>query len=479
MKKCLKHALFSSAVITCCFFVFVWTCQAKDSKAGQPSAAEWTILIFMNGDNNLEPDALINFRQLAAVGSTDAVNVIVQFDRIAKYARTTPNWSQTLRFRITKGMEPVPANALEDIGEANMGDGAVLSDFVKWGKERFPAKRYMLIIWDHGQGWRLFTANLIERQRNIIRSRALPVQDSVASLRAASVLLRSSNGVASAQGQTAAFRSAPGAPFRSASNDETNQDVLYNREISDALKAVFDAQKLEILGFDACLMSMIETAYAFRNVAHFLVASEELEPGLGWRYDDWLAKLIDNPTQDARALAKMTVETYQATYTNPRNNDPATTLAAIDLSNLNDLGSAVSSLSSLLIARMDTELRAIIEARAAISTYAPGYAFYHVDLAQFLKELASRTKDPDIQSHARTVTSLISASVIANYAGLERLGTYGSNGIAVYFPRSKSEYVGDPFSEGGYEKDNHYYPVEFVEREKWADLLHEYWNRVP
>src|SRR5271170_114818 len=77
--------------------------------------AKWTILIFMNGDNNLEPDALLNFGQLANVGSNQDVNVIVQFDRIAKYAHTQPDWPQTLRFRVTKGMQPLPRNALQDI----------------------------------------------------------------------------------------------------------------------------------------------------------------------------------------------------------------------------------------------------------------------------------------------------------------------------------------------------------------------------
>ena len=39
---------------------------------------KWTILIFMNADNNLEPDGLLNFNQLARVGSNDSINVIVQ-----------------------------------------------------------------------------------------------------------------------------------------------------------------------------------------------------------------------------------------------------------------------------------------------------------------------------------------------------------------------------------------------------------------
>ena len=56
-------------------------------------------------------------------------------------------------------MEPLPANAVEDLGEVNMGDGKALGDFITWGIQQYPAKRYMLVIWDHGQGWRLFLSD--------------------------------------------------------------------------------------------------------------------------------------------------------------------------------------------------------------------------------------------------------------------------------------------------------------------------------
>src|SRR5258708_2083255 len=98
--------------------------------AGQTPAkvADWTVLVFMNGDNNLEKDALINFEQMARIGSTDRVHIIVQFDRIAKYAHTSPvDWSQTLRFRVAKDTQPQPNQAVADMGELNMGDEKVLA----------------------------------------------------------------------------------------------------------------------------------------------------------------------------------------------------------------------------------------------------------------------------------------------------------------------------------------------------------------
>src|SRR5947207_3029087 len=123
------------------------------SALSTPPKARWTVMVFMNADNNLEPDALVNFEQMAKIGSTADVNVVVQLDRIDGYAETVPDWTRTLRFRIEKDMQPIPRYAIEDIGEADMGDTATLHDFVSWSKRRFPAERYILIIWDHGQGW--------------------------------------------------------------------------------------------------------------------------------------------------------------------------------------------------------------------------------------------------------------------------------------------------------------------------------------
>lgn len=457
-------------------------CCGRCSATTPNPIAEWTFLIFMNGDNNLEPDALINFRQMARVGSTDKVNVVVQFDRIGKDAHTQPDWTQTLRFRVTKGMEPLPANAVEDIGEANMGDGKTLADFVTWGKKKYPAKKYMLVIWDHGQGWRIFVSSLLERQRSLLKTRGSLIANSLASLRSASVQLRNGSGLATTDGQTAPFRSAPGDSYRSASNDETDKDVLYNREIEDALKTILGGHKLDVIGFDACLIAMVETAYAFRDVALYMVGSEELEPGLGWNYEDLLRDVIASPSRDAAALAKAVTESYRRTYTDPNMSAISggqTTLSAIDLSKIQPLATSLSLLCDTLMSNLAVELQLIVAARVATSTYAPGYEFHHVDLYRLMGQLAARTVNATVRAQAQTVQSQLTGAVIANYAGSERQGTYGSQGLAIYFPSSQHDHLTDPYSEGGYEKSNQLFPVEFVQRERWTDFLHAMWKRVP
>jgi hypothetical protein len=67
-------------------------------------------------------------------------------------------------------MSPKPESAIEDLGEANMGDGNVLGEFVRWSMFNYPAERYMLVLWDHGDGWRfLDTLAIVAGPRRLWR----------------------------------------------------------------------------------------------------------------------------------------------------------------------------------------------------------------------------------------------------------------------------------------------------------------------
>src|SRR5262249_455391 len=126
------------------------------------TSAEWTIMVFMNGDNNLELYAIKDFLEMAAINYNPLVNVVVQLDRIPGETDAYGDWENTLRFKLTQGMTPTEENALSPQEsklpkgkEINMGDPAALSSFVEWAQKKYPANRYMLVIWDHGDGWRL------------------------------------------------------------------------------------------------------------------------------------------------------------------------------------------------------------------------------------------------------------------------------------------------------------------------------------
>ena len=144
------------------------------------------------------------------------------------------------------------------------------------------------------------------------------------------------------------FRTAIGSPFRSISFDETDKDKLYNQEIQLHLQQVLKGEKLDLIGFDACLMAMVETAYAMRDVAGTFAASEELVPGTGFQYDEWLNLLISNPQMDGRALGKVLVDSFEQRYgtaTEFRDPNPLTTLSAVDLTKLDQLAATITTLS--------------------------------------------------------------------------------------------------------------------------------------
>lgn len=465
-------------------FIIFFPSQCKSNSFASPTSptqqAEWTLMFYVDADNNLEEDALIDFNEMARVGSTDQVNVVVQMDRIGKYVPQTdtryPFWTDTLRFRITKGMKPAPENALKDrIGEANMGDGKTLADFVSWSKKMFPARRYALIIWDHGQGWR----------------GVLPPTEAVRAMATQSGLDPLSQPLVGDMRLGFPFRTPIGSPYRSLSYDETNKDKLYNREIQDSLKNILKEEKLDLLGFDACLMAMLETAYAMRDVAKVFVGSEELEPGSGWQYDEWLDMLVNNPKMDGQALGKVLVDSFRNAYGATENKEAnrTTTLSAVDLSKVNQLADATTVLSKSLIQKFSSEKENIKAARDECFVYAPDALgdkhdyFLHIDLARFCERLIVHVRDQDLKKQAKVVRDLIEASVLRNYAGADRLGSFGSNGLAVYFPPDGATYCKDFLTEGGYENSRTKpgqpappFPVEFVETHYWADFLHVYFD---
>ena len=120
---------------------------------GTPATREWTYMVYLDGDNNLEAAAVNDFLEMSSVGSTSQVAVVAQMDRITGYDTTYDNWTDTRRFYVTNGMTPTAANGTS-IGEANMGAEATLVAFVQWAMATYPANHYALMLWDHGSGWR-------------------------------------------------------------------------------------------------------------------------------------------------------------------------------------------------------------------------------------------------------------------------------------------------------------------------------------
>src|SRR5215467_7754233 len=106
---------------------------------------QWTIMVYLAGDNNLDSAGVADLQEMKTIGSTEQVAVVAQFDRSG--AKQTTN-----RYALRKG-STLAEDLVTSLGETNTGDPAVLRDFVTWAATTHPAQHYLLVIWNHGSGW--------------------------------------------------------------------------------------------------------------------------------------------------------------------------------------------------------------------------------------------------------------------------------------------------------------------------------------
>jgi hypothetical protein len=425
---------------------------APASAATQPHRA-WTVMVYMNAKNNLESDALENFLEMASVGSTREVALVTELGRPAQhYSEDYGGWSGVRRFYVTHGSTPTAEAAIMDLATAglstDMASGKTLGEFVEWGRATLQADHYLLIIWNHGQGWR----DQFATSRAVREAAAQRAQHAPPPVRGPA--------------------SRPTASFRSVSYDEDTGHVLYNRDIQDTLAAL---PPLEVIGFDACLMSMLETAYALRQVASYMVASEELEPAAGWPYGQWFKKLTTQPKIGPRSLASLLVHEYRLRY----GDTYKTTLSAIDLQKVSSLAKALSVLSDAVDAKLEREMTPLAAARGSCRAYGEDAGLhFSVDLRRVLDRYAAATQDSGLKEKTAGAIVALEQIVVANYTSIRLKDEFGSAGISIYFPESKTSFEADAPASHGYLADNASWPVEFVQKESWARLLRDY-LRVP
>jgi hypothetical protein len=211
--------------------------------------------------------------------------------------------------------------------------------------------------------------------------------------------------------------------------DDDAKDFLDNLEmkkvVSGAAKLL--KRKLDILGMDACLMSMVEVGYQLRVGAMFTVGSEETEPLDGWPYDTILAELAKKPEMNAKDLSTLIVNKYLASY-----DRDSVTQSACDLSKADALANAVTGLASALKAKLgDTTVKqAILTARAQSQAYdVPD----NIDLVDFCSLLQQAAVESTITDRCKEVISAATHGYLVAQ-GFKGAGLKDSHGVAIYFP---------------------------------------------
>jgi len=445
-------------VLAVALIALIFTCTLPRRRAA------WTLMVYLNGDNDLEEFIRRDFEELARVGSTQDVNIVVQYDGSGmgecrdNLEPDEETWPETLRFRITKGMSPRRRYAYENLCEKDMADGATLGAFVKHSVAAYPAERYALIMVGHGWGPRLLFAPLV---RSVGVANPDPNKCSLQFLTDANRRVP---------------RSVPLNAYRTGSNDNFppgGRKLLFNRDMAESVKAALGTLKLDLLVFDECAMGMIETGYAMRKIADVMVASEELVPGDGIPIRGWLNALVLMPRMPARTLASLIVRTYQAKYflTNY-------TMSAYDLREMTSLARAISALSTALAADLQGQWSAVFAARKECLEYGIESKMHHIDLERFCFRLALKTNSWKVRVLALEVIAHLRGARIANGPSALSAWCWGSHGLAIYFPSDALTYCQDGLTQCGYEPTNKYFPVEFVDDSTWSHFLHEYYSIV-
>ncbi len=219
----------------------------------KPSTGEsWTVMVYMCG-STLEEDYGRASEVLGGMmyDLPENVNVLVETGGSRAWHLDGVYSDYIQDFEIQK-------NGIRLVNQktsASMGDSSTLKSFLKWGIENYPAEHYISVIWNHGGG---------------------PV-----------------GGVAY--------------------DSKDNYNSLSLKELTSALSGL--SEKLDIIGFDASLMSNLETAASISLYADYMVASEDLIPMSGWDYKGLFEYISENPSAPAAEVGKVICDGVMAIAT--------------------------------------------------------------------------------------------------------------------------------------------------------------------
>ncbi len=219
------------------------------------SGETWAVYWYLCG-SDLESgygSATTDLEEMMEVELPDEVKIIIQTGGAKHWQNDFVDESKTQRWVY----EGDTLYLVDEQPKANMGETETLTEFLSFCKENYPADNTMVLFWNHGGG------------------------------------------------------SASGVAF----DENYRYDSLSLNEMYLAFEDVYslsvEAPPIDIVGFDACLMATIDTAYTFYDVARFMIASQNTEPGCGWEYAGWVGALAEDPGMSCEALGRVICDTYE------------------------------------------------------------------------------------------------------------------------------------------------------------------------
>ena len=360
--------------------------------------ADQTILIYMCG-SDLESNgqtssssasgyASGDIKEILSVSNQpDDVNVVLETGGAKCWKSYNINAGYLERYHVSNKSLVKDAQ----ITKASMGQSSTLQSFLTWGIQTYPADRISLILWNHGGA------------------------------------------------------------MRGVCYDENHSNnPLTNSEVKTAVSNTFSSlgrstsDKLEWIGYDACLMQVQDIADFNSQYFNYMVASEESEAGDGWDYDTWIDDAYSKKATETILTAIVDGFIADTNKQYQQNNWGASdqTLSWLNLSYMSAYKSAwesmASSMSSLISSYTTNSFRTLMKTCKYFGSDddCEGYSYFGIfDALDVLNKFSSTSAFSSASSQINAAKTAFNNLVKYSKKGS---GAGNANGLCCFFPLKDS-----------------------------------------
>ena len=283
----------------------------------------WTVLIYMQADNDLSPYALWDIYEMERKikglknqgTSSEKIDILLEVDFKKKKGLRRFHIFQSEKFyknlkrtahkktkkdfsksdfedeeKVLKKIEsPLVSILPEKPPHTFQSQHQSLTDFLLWGVENYPSKYYMVIVWGHGKGYFYDTKKGIHQKGRLVSKKAQQsLQNKAPTQTTEDINLFSFRG---------------GVAF-----DESNGSFLDIPSLKQALFLVNSfllgspqsllhntPQKINVLAMDACLMQTLEVNTELSSEIDYFLASSQVQNYMGLPYRVLWDELNEQP----------------------------------------------------------------------------------------------------------------------------------------------------------------------------------------
>jgi hypothetical protein len=339
-----------------------------------PVIADWTILAYLDADNNLEGGIMYDLDEFErAGGSTESVRVVALLDRAEDYDTSNGNWTDARLYEpgADKSNDAavvypptLDSDPLAYMGEIDMGADSTLLNFLVWGMRTYPAERYAISLNNHGGAWR-------------------------------------------------------GTVWDDSSPTHNNLGVLEMAAVFERALAEVGRDKFDLLINDSCLMASVENFAALAPYFDYAFSSPEIMNNPGFDMTTMTETLNANPDIAIPELGQIMADKYMqdmnlgfaqmATYMG---------VAVIDLSQFGSLVDSLAQFTDFVTNKPESHMGLLGRARANAYTYSTWAGSYEqIDVGDLMTRIVQGTADDDMRARAQAVIDTLDDAIVYSTAG--------------------------------------------------------------